>query len=271
MAGEQQRHSRCRGERWTGAGCGRRRDRADRGLGAGVRARARRQRSRLPRQERRRAGTTGPPPTRRAVAEIPPERLALYRAAGRLDRDRLDLPRLDRRAGVRPRVVPLATTATGCAGPMQISMRRGSPCSPSASEPTEWERWAIDGDGDGTKDVNDPADAIFTAARCCASARARRAAGGSYRRLPRRLVPLLRRMLVTASPTTPTTVMRRAVCYGFRGRGAPAVTDPDDGRHRRPRRRVHARWMAPPIGGGRSRPGRAAAGRRGGWRRCRRR
>ena len=69
--------------------------------------------------------------------------------------------------------------SSGCAGPMQIGYVRGSACSPG-SGPTIWELYRVDGDGGGVTDVNNPADAILTAARILRKEKGAPPAGGSY-------------------------------------------------------------------------------------------
>ena len=121
--------------------------------------------------------------TRTARAEIPASRLVLYRAAGR--RFDLDWAFLAAVGAQECRHGSCAgENGSGCAGPMQIAYRRHSPCSPGEG-PTLWERYAVDGDGDGRTDIDDPADAIFTAARILREAKSAPATGGSraaYRR-----------------------------------------------------------------------------------------
>jgi hypothetical protein len=131
------------------------------------------------------------PATRAAVRDIPPRRLRVFQAAGRrIDIDWRFLAAIGEQecgegncAGVN---------SSGCAGPMQIGYVRGSACSPG-SGPTIWELYRVDGDGDGATDVNNPADAIFTAARIL-----RKEKGAAGRRLLCRLpgsgLRLLRRL-----------------------------------------------------------------------------
>lgn len=105
-------------------------------------------------------GGYGPSPTARA--EIPPAYLRLYMRAGRqygidpwvlagigaieTDHGRSDAP------GVRSGVNSFGC----CAGPMQFSV---------VGSPSTWERYGVDGDGDGRRSPYDPADAIPAAAR----------------------------------------------------------------------------------------------------------
>ena len=109
-------------------------------------------------------GGTNPQSAPSAHAEqgIPANYLALYRDAGRqygipwqvlagigsieTDHGRLRAP------GVRSGVNSFGC----CAGPMQFNTRDGPP--------STWDRYGIDGNHDGTKDIYDPADAIPSAA-----------------------------------------------------------------------------------------------------------
>ena len=109
-------------------------------------------------------GATNPQSDPSAQAEhgIPANYLALYRDAGRqygvpwqvlagigsieTDHGRLRAP------GVRSGVNSFGC----CAGPMQFNTRDGPP--------STWDRYAVDGNHDGTKDIYDPADAIPSAA-----------------------------------------------------------------------------------------------------------
>jgi len=126
------------------------------------------------------AAMGGPPPSRAAVAEILPARLRLYRQAGRAyDIDWAFLAAVAYQECRHGPEVCAGDNGSGCAGPMQISMRRGSPCSPGAG-PTLWELYGVDADHDGDKDVNDPVDAIPTAARILRRAKGAPPAGGSY-------------------------------------------------------------------------------------------
>jgi hypothetical protein len=201
-----------------------------------------------------------PAPSRSALREIPPDRLRLYREAGL--RFRIDWAFLasigaqECGHGACP-----GDNGSGCAGPMQIAVRRGSPCSPGTG-PTLWESYGVDADRDGRTHPNDPADAVFTAARILRRAKGAPPTGGSH------------------------AAYRRAACnyYGaLRGR-LGALRRPGDGAGRRVRlrgagahRRLHtcagsrrcrcrpaaARLQSPRAGsapGGRS--------RRAAWCRC---
>lgn len=163
------------------------------------------------------------PPTRAAVKEIPAGRLRIYRAAGRrIDIEWTFLASIGTQecgsgacAGVN---------SSGCAGPMQIAYVRESPCSPGPG-PTIWERFRIDGDGDGVTDVNNPADAVFTAARILRAVLGAPPVGGSYAAY-REAACGYYGACSDGVANYADEVMARAVSYGFDGRGSPPPRDP---------------------------------------------
>lgn len=119
------------------------------------------------------------PATRAAVEEIPPARLRIYQAAGRkINVDWTFLASIGTQECGQGACHEVSSS--GCAGPMQIAYVRGSACSPG-SGPTIWERFKVDGDGDGRTSIFDPADAICPAARSTSSRTLRRA-GRNLRR-----------------------------------------------------------------------------------------
>jgi len=124
------------------------------------------------------AGTAGPPATEVAKREIPPDRLRLYQAAAR--RFDIDWAFLASIGAQECNTAPVPGT-TGTAAPARCRSQSGvgSPCSPGPG-PTLWERYRYDGNDDGRLNVNDPADAIFTAARLLRQAKGAPATGGSY-------------------------------------------------------------------------------------------
>jgi hypothetical protein len=172
-------------------------------------------------------GGAQPAPSHSAERDIPPERLRLYRAAGR--RYRIDWAFL---ASIGAQECDhgdcRGDNGSGCAGPMQIAVRRGSPCSPG-SGPTLWETYGVDADRDGRADPNDPADAIFTAARVLREAKRAPAAGGSYARY-RQAACNYYGACGDGTVAYADQVMARAVQYGFRGGGSPEPTDPAQAR-----------------------------------------
>ena len=158
-----------------------------------------------------------------ARAEIPPSRLVLYRAAG--SRFELDWAFLAAIGVQECRHGSCAgDNGSGCAGAMQIAYRRHSPCSPGEA-PTLWERYAIDGDGDGRRDIDDPADAIFTAARILREAKGAPPVGGSraaYRRAACNYYGACSDPVADYADE----VMARAITYGL---GHHATTSAGDG------------------------------------------
>ncbi len=104
-------------------------------------------------------------PSRRALGEIPRELLPVYVAAA-ASCEGLDwtvlaaIHRLETNFGTGP-----AISTAGAQGPMQFM-------------PDTFESYGVDGNGDGTVEVNDPVDAIFSAANLlCANG------GGDHARL----------------------------------------------------------------------------------------
>jgi CHAP domain len=160
----------------------------------------------------------GASPTRAAARDIPPGRLRIFQAAGRrIDIDWRFLAAIGEQecgegncAGVN---------GSGCAGPMQIAYVRGSACSPG-SGPTIWERYRVDGDGDGATDINNPADAIFTAARILRKVLGAPPAGGSYAAY-REAACSYYGACADGAANYAEEVMARAVSYGFDGKGSP--------------------------------------------------
>jgi hypothetical protein len=149
-----------------------------------------------------------------ASSEIPPRRLRLYQAAGR--RFDVDWAFL---ASIGAQECHHGTCAgdngSGCAGPMQIAVRRGSPCSPGSGE-TLWERYGVDADHDGIADPDDPADAIFTAARILRQAKHAPPTGGSYKDYYNAACAYYG-ACGDATADYADQVMARAVTYGFGG------------------------------------------------------
>lgn len=156
------------------------------------------------------------PASRSAKREIPPARLRLYQQAGRrFDLDWAFLASIGAQECNHGSC--RGTNSSGCAGPMQIGV--GGACG------NIWAQYKVDGDGDGDTDVNDPADAIFTAARILRQAKGAPPAGGSYDAY-RQAACNYYGACADAYANYADQVMARAVQYGFRGDGAPAPTDP---------------------------------------------
>ncbi len=161
---------------------------------------------------------SGESATTAAVQQIPPERLAFYRqAARRFDIDWTFLASIAAQecssgdcAGTNP---------SGCAGPMQIAYVRGSPCSPGPG-PTLWERFAVSAHPGQPPNINDPADAIYTAARILRQDMGAPAAAGSYNAYYQAACRYYG-ACTDATVSYAAEVMARAVAYGFTGPGAP--------------------------------------------------
>jgi hypothetical protein len=161
-------------------------------------------------------------PTRSAKQEIPPSRLRLYQAAAR----RFDVEWAFL-AAIGTQECGSGTCAgdngSGCGGPMQIAFVRGTPCSPDPNAPTLWERYGMDANGDDVADVNNPADAIFTAARMLRPVFG--LAGDSYAAY-RQVACNYYGACSYAGVPYADEVMARAVQYGFDGKGSPPPSDP---------------------------------------------
>jgi hypothetical protein len=169
------------------------------------------------------AAASGPPPSATALQDIPPVRLRLYQQAGaRFDIDWTFLASIGAQecgngecAGVN---------SSGCAGPMQIAYIRGSPCSPG-NGPTLWERYAVNADPGQPLSIDDPADAIYTAARILRQDMGAPPAGGTYSEY-RQAACRYYGACADASVSYADEVMARAVQYGFTGAGSPQATSP---------------------------------------------
>ena len=166
------------------------------------------------------AGPAGPPPSDTAVAVIPAARLRLYELAGR----RFDI-NWSFLASIGTQECNndgcQGDNGYGCAGPMQIAERPNTPCSPGPG-PTLWDRFQVSAFG-GTPDINDPADAIFTAAHILRDDMGAPATGGSYEGYYQAACRYYG-ACADAAANYASEVMARAVQYGFNGAGAPAPT-----------------------------------------------
>jgi hypothetical protein len=107
---------------------------------------------------------------------------------------------------------------------MQIAARRRSPCSPGAG-PTLWERYRVDGNHDGHTNINDPADAIFTAARILRQAKGAPPAGGSYQAY-RQAACAYYGACTDPAAAYAQQVMARAVRYGFHAPDTSPAAEP---------------------------------------------
>ena len=181
----------------------------------------------------------GPTPTEQARNSIPASALAIYQQAGR--RHNIDWAFLasigaqecdhGRCAGAKQ------INASGCGGPMQIAMRRGSPCS-AGGGPTLWERYRQDGDGDGRADPFSFADSVDTAAVILRRAKGAPPIGGTAAAY-RHAACAYYGACADAAVAYADQVMARAAVYGFRG-GQPTPSR----RRRQPRRRRRGRLRA---------------------------
>lgn len=169
------------------------------------------------------AAVAGPTPSAYALQSIPPERLRLYEQAGaRFNIDWAFLASIGAQECSNGECA--GTNSAGCAGPMQIAYLRGSPCSPGDG-PTLWERYGVSTHAGQTPNVDDPADAIYTAARILREDMGAPATGGSYNEYRQAAC----RYYGACSDSTVSyaeEVMARAVQYGFTGEGAPSASSP---------------------------------------------
>jgi len=169
------------------------------------------------------AAPAGPTPSAYALQNIPSERLRLYEQAGaRFDIDWTFLASIG--AQECGNGTCAGANSSGCAGPMQIAYVRGSPCSPGTG-PTLWERYAVSAHPGQAPDINDPADAIYTAARILREDMGAPPTGGSYAEY-RQAACHYYGACADASVDYADEVMARAVQYGFTGAGAPSATSP---------------------------------------------
>lgn len=169
------------------------------------------------------APVAGPAPSTYALSSIPPERLRLYEQAGsRFDIDWSFLASIGAQECGNGNCA--GTNSSGCAGPMQIAYVRGSPCSPGPG-PTLWERYRVSAHPGQAPNINDPADAIYTAARLLRQDMGAPATGGSYAEYHQAACRYYG-ACADASVAYAEEVMARAVQYGFTGTGAPTATSP---------------------------------------------
>jgi hypothetical protein len=107
---------------------------------------------------------------------------------------------------------------------MQIAYVRGSPCSPG-SGPTLWERYAVSAHPGVPPNIDDPGDAIFTAARILRQDMGAPSTGGSYGEY-REAACHYYGACGDSTVAYADEVMARAVQYGFNGSGSPAPSSP---------------------------------------------
>lgn len=145
-----------------------------------------------------------------ALAEIPPDYLALYRRFGReMDIDWRFLAAIGGQESDHGRNPWAAqVNAAGCVGPMQLGV--GGRCGDFVGA------WGVDGDGDGRIDPRRPADAIATAARGLRLGKGAPPAGGDSEDY-RRAACGYYGACADARADYAAEVMARAARYGFRG------------------------------------------------------
>jgi hypothetical protein len=169
------------------------------------------------------SSVSGPAPSAYALQSIPPERLALFEQAGtRFDIDWSFLASIGAQECANGECA--GVNSSGCAGPMQIAYVRGSECS-SGAGPTLWERYAVNADPGRPLSVNDPADAIYTAARILREGMGAPPTGGSFGEY-RQAACSYYGACADSTVAYAEEVMARAVQYGFTGTGTPAATSP---------------------------------------------
>ena len=169
------------------------------------------------------SASTGPAPSAYALQSIPPERLRLYEQAGaRFDIDWSFLASIGAQECSNGKCA--GVNSSGCAGPMQIAYVRASACSPG-SGPTLWERYAVNADPGHPLSVNNPADAIFTAARILREDMGAPPTGGTFAEY-RQAACHYYGTCADATTSYAEEIMARAVQYGFTGSGAPTASSP---------------------------------------------
>jgi CHAP domain len=167
--------------------------------------------------------STGPTPSAYALQSIPPERLRLYEQAGsKFDIDWSFLASIGAQECDDGECA--GTNSSGCAGPMQIAYVRGSACSPGDG-PTLWERYGVSAHPGHAPNINDPADAIYTAARILREDMGAPPTGGTYNEY-RQAACHYYGACSDSTVSYADEVMARAVQYGFTGTGAPIPTSP---------------------------------------------
>lgn len=162
-------------------------------------------------------GGSGPTPTPVAITTLPLGRLVIYEQAGaRFDINWAFLASI----GVQECASGdcTGTNSSGCAGPMQIAYVPDSPCSPG-SGPTLWDRFKVSASG-GTPNVNDPADAMYTAARIFRQDLDAPPIDGSYHGYFEAACGYYG-ACEDPSANYAAEVMARAVKFGFDGTGSP--------------------------------------------------
>ena len=107
---------------------------------------------------------------------------------------------------------------------MQIAYVRGSACSPGNGR-TLWERYGVSAHPGHAPNINDPADAIYTAARILREDMGAPPTGGTYNEY-RQAACHYYGACSDSTVSYADEVMARAVQYGFTATGAPTPTSP---------------------------------------------
>jgi len=166
------------------------------------------------------SGPAGPIPSKTAVATIPVSRLKLYELAGRrFDIDWTFLASIGTQECNNGECA--GDNGSGCGGPMQIAFVPDTRCSPGPG-PTLWDVYKVSAFG-GTPSIDDPADAVFTAARILRQDMGAPPTGGSYEAYYRAACRYYG-ACANAAANYASEVMARAVQFGFHGPGTPAPT-----------------------------------------------
>jgi hypothetical protein len=183
----------------------------------------------------------GPAPSAYALQSIAPVRLRLYeQASARFDIDWTFLASI---AAQECSGECAGVNSSGCAGPMQIAYLRESACSPGPG-PTLWERYAVSAHPGQPPSINDPADAIYTAARILRQDMGAPPVGGSYAEYHQAACNYYG-ACADSTVAYAEEVMARAVQYGFTGRGAPTATSPQLAEPITPQEQCNASVIAP--------------------------
>jgi hypothetical protein len=160
---------------------------------------------------------TGPTPSPQARDSISVSALAIYQSAGRrYDIDWAFLASIGAQECDHGRCTGATQiNPSGCGGPMQIAMRRRSPCSRGGG-PTLWERYRQDGDQDGRADPFNFADSVYTAAAILRQAKGAPPIGGTAAAY-RQAACAYYGACADSAVAYADQVMARAATYGFHG------------------------------------------------------
>ena len=167
-------------------------------------------------------GPAGPAPTQTAISTIPRARLGLYELAGRrFDINWTFLASIGTQECNNGECA--GNNGSGCGGPMQIAYLPNTPCSPGPGL-TLWDRYKVPASG-GPPNIDNPADAVFTAAQIFREAMGAPPTGGSYQAYYQAACRYYG-ACADATVSYASEVMARAVLLGFHGTGSPPPTSP---------------------------------------------